>query len=111
MVVQPSDAGVSTTSNCTAPELPLNDLSQRNEPRMPGRAPSTRDEGAPVTLDSDRKSSQNAVQPEGEDRRNPGQFAGDVITTGVNWKIPSGSIYRRTKDRFKLQFNNLKYWP
>jgi hypothetical protein len=45
------------------------------------------------------KPSQNVVQPEGEDRvpgRNPGQFAGDMITTAVNWKIPSGDIYRRT---------------
>ena len=94
MVVQPSD-GVSTTSNCPAPELPSNDLAQRNEPRTPGRATSAKVESAPVTL----KPSQNVVQPEGEDRdpgRNPGQFAGDMITTAVNWKIPSGGIFRRT---------------
>jgi hypothetical protein len=95
VAVQPFDAEeVSTTSNCPALELPSNDLAQRNEPRTPGRASSTRDESAPVTLDSDRKPSQNAVQPEGG--QNPGQFAGDMVTTAVNWKIPSGVIYRRT---------------
>ncbi len=97
MVVQPSDAeGVSTTSNCPAPELPSDDLAQRNEPHTPGRASSTRDESVPVILGSDHKPSQNAVQLDRDSGRKPGQFVGDMITTAVNWKTPSGVIYRRT---------------